>query len=220
MYNITLTIIALVLCFSTLIIIEKIFKKEGVYVFIAVAGILANIAVTKNIELFGMVFTLGNIAFASTFLATDILTEKYGKKEAKKGIYMGLLAIILFSIGMQIVLLFTPSEVDTISKSLKEVFSVNLRVSISSLTMYLIANISAIYIYSYLKNKIPGKLWLRNNVSTIITNTIENFGFVFLAFFAVYDLKILIEIALTTTLIEVIIALLDTPFIYISKKLK
>ena len=75
--NILLGILGIILCFSIEIIIEKIFKKEGLYVWTSGALITANILVAKNIDILGLQATLGNILFASTFLATDILSEKY-----------------------------------------------------------------------------------------------------------------------------------------------
>ena len=47
--------------------------------------ILANIQVMKLISLFGMTATLGNILYGTSFLATDILSENHGKKDAGNG---------------------------------------------------------------------------------------------------------------------------------------
>ena len=62
----------------------KWFGKMGLYVFTAISAILANIQVCKNIDLFGLSTTAGNVLYAASFLVTDILSEKYGKKAARK----------------------------------------------------------------------------------------------------------------------------------------
>ena len=213
--NLLLLFVEIILYFSILLIMNKVFKKEGVYVWIAIASILANIQVCKNVDLVGISATLGNVLFASNFLATDILSELYGKKEAKKGVYIGAIAIIISIIITQLTLMFTPNEFDFVNDSMKTLFEFNLRVSLSSLFMYIVSNYADVILYSKLKKL---KLWQKNNICTILCNCLENFGFIFLAFGGLMSFKELIIIALSTSAIETIIALCDTPFIYLAKR--
>ena len=157
--------------------------------------------------------------FASIFLATDILTEKYGEIYAKKTINYALASIIIFIAVTQITLLYIPDATDVAQESMKNLFSLSLRTSIASISLFYISNKLDIYLYSKIKNKYPNKLWLRNNVATIISNCLENYFFAFLAFVGIYDIGTIISIATIGSIIEIIIAVLDTPFLYISKKL-
>ena len=218
--NILLGIAGIILCFGIEVIIEKIFKKEGLYVWISVALITANILVSKNINILGLQATLGNILFASTFLATDILNEKYSAKESKKAINLGIIAVILFTIATQFSLLFIPNELDYVNSSLKNIFAFSLRINISSIVMCYISNMIDIFLFEKIKKKIPDKMWIRNNVATIISNCFENYLFVFFAFIGIYSLKDIIIIGTTTSILEIIIAICDTPFLYLSKKIK
>lgn len=61
-------------------------------------------------------------------------------------------------------------------------------------------------------------MWFRNNISTILCNCAENFGFSVLAFIGTYPLLYCLEIAVAGSLIEMLIAVSDTPFLYLSKK--
>ena len=81
--NIVLGIISIIATFSIVVGIEKIFKKEGLYVWISIATITANILVCKSIDILELTASLGNVMFASIFLATDILSEKYDVKDIK-----------------------------------------------------------------------------------------------------------------------------------------
>lgn len=218
--NIILGIIGIIICFSTEILIEKIFKKEGLYVWVAVALVAANILVAKNIDILSLQATLGNILFASTFLATDILSEKYDIKESKKAVNIGIVSVILFTIATQFSLLFKPNELDLVNDSLKNIFALNLRISISSIIMCYLSNMLDIIVFEKIKNKIPDKIWIRNNIATIISNCLENYLFTIFAFVGIYDIKTILSIATTTTILEIIIAVCDTPFLYLSKKLK
>ena len=217
--NITLGIISIILCFTTVILMEKIFEKEGLFIWISIATIISNIIVCKTINILGVTSSLGNIMFASIFLATDILTEKYGEIYAKKTINYALASIIIFIAVTQITLLYIPDATDVAQEIMKNLFSLSLRTSIASISLFYISNKLDIYLYSKIKNKYPNKLWLRNNVATIISNCLENYFFAFLAFVGIYDIGTIISIATIGSIIEIIIAVLDTPFLYISKKL-
>lgn len=218
--NIFLGIINIIVIFALVVIIEKIFKKEGLYVWLSLAVIFANLVVGKAVDLFGYTTTLGNVLFASTFLATDIMAEKYSKEDAKKGIYMSVFSSIVFIIVTQLALAFIPSNRDVVNESMKVLFGISIRTFTASIVMFFVSNMFDIYLYSKLKEKYPNKLWFRNNAATIISNCSENFLFVLLAFVGIYDMSLIISIALTKTILEIIIALLDTPFLYLSKKLK
>ena len=218
--NIFLGIINIVVIFALVVIIEKIFKKEGLYVWLSLAVIFANLVVGKAVDLFGYTTTLGNVLFASTFLATDIMAEKYSKEDAKKGIYMSVFSSIVFIIVTQLALAFIPSNRDVVNESMKVLFGISIRTFTASIVMFFVSNMFDIYLYNKLKEKYPNKLWFRNNAATIISNCSENFLFVLLAFVGIYDMSLIISIALTKTILEIVIALLDTPFLYLSKKLK
>lgn len=218
--NIILGVISIILTFSSVVLMEKLFKKEGLYVWVSIATILANIIVCKTVTVLGLTSSLGNIMFASNFLATDILSEKYGKEDAKKAITIALVSTIIFIVTTQISLLYIPDTTDIAQESMKTLFGINLRTSIASLSMFYISNLFDIYLFDKLRQKYPKKLWLRNNVATIISNSAENYLFATIAFIGIFDIPTIISIATTGTIIEIVIALLDTPFIYLSKKLR
>ena len=219
MNNVLLIFINIIVCFSLVVLMEKIFKKEGLYIWICMALIMANILECKTIGLFNFTATAGNVLFASTFLATDIMSEKYSKKDAKKGVYLSIFAGITFIIISQLTLLFIPSSDDVVNPAMKSLFAVSIRTTAASMLMFFISNMSDIYLYNKIKEKLPDKMWLRNNVSTITCNCIENYFFNTLAFIGIFPMSVIISIATTTTIIEIVIALCDTPFLYLSKKL-
>jgi uncharacterized integral membrane protein (TIGR00697 family) len=207
--------------FTLLLICHGFFKREGVIAWVAIATVLANIITAKNAMIFGLSTAIGTVMFASTFLATDILSECYTKEDAKKAVYIGLFSNVVLISATQIALRYIPSPFDYANDAMNTLFALNLRISIASAAMYFVANMADVYIFNKLKERMNGKaLWLRNNVSTILCNCIENFGFIGLAFYGIYDVKTIIVIAASTSVIELIVAILDTPFLYIAKKLK
>lgn len=217
--NILYGFINIIVTFSFVVLIEKLFKKEGLYVWLSIAIILANLTVCKMIDVFNFTTSLGNVLFASTFLATDIMSEKYGKDDAKKGVYISIFSGVVFIIITQLTLLFIPSSDDVVQESMKILFSISIRTCIASMLMFFISNMLDIHLYNNLKEKYPKKLWFRNNVSTILCNCIENYFFNTLAFIGIFPMSVIISIATTTTIIEIVIALCDTPFLYLSSYL-
>lgn len=211
--------IAETLCiFGLLTLVNRIFGKEGVIAWVGLATVLANVITAKNACIFGLNTAIGTVMFASTFLATDILTENYGKEYAKKAVKLGLFSSVLLIISTQIALRYAPSIIDYADAPMRVLFGMNLRISISSMVMYFIANMADIYLFTKIKEKTHGKqMWLRNNVSTILCNCLENFGFIFFAFVGIYDAQTILSIAIGTSIIEMIAALIDTPFLYLSK---
>lgn len=219
MPNEVLFFIEVVACFGVLLLINRYLEKEGLIAWIAIASILANILTTKNIDAFGITYTLGTVMFSSIFLATDILTERFGAKAAKKGVITGMVATLCLILFTQIGILYAPSAIDYIDASLREVFSLSFRVSISSVVMYFVANMVDVYLYEHLREKMNGKhMWFRNNVSTILCNTLENFLFMFGAFFKIFEVRDILMMAVTTSIIEIVVGLLDTPFLYIATR--
>ena len=220
MTNEILMIFEMIIYFGILLLIKKFLGKEGIIGWMGIASILANIVLLKNINIFGISATLGNVLFASNFLATDILTENYGYKEAKKGVKFAIIALVIYLIIGQVSLLFVPNEFDTMQSTFEMLFSFAPRITLASISMFALSNFIDIRLYEYLRIKSDNKkMWLRNNVCTIICNGGENFLFYIIAFAGVMPMSEIIAIAISATIIEVIIALCDTPFLYLSKKI-
>lgn len=211
----------IIVVFSILLLCKKLFGKSGMIAWVAIATVLANIITAKNVNIMGLSTAIGTVMFASTFLATDILAEFYSVDDAKKAVRIGLFSNIILIVSTQIALLYKPSDFDYANEAMQTLFSLNLRISIASALMYYIANMADIYVFSKIKARTAGKkLWLRNNVATILCNCLENFGFIGLAFAGIYDFATIMTIAISTSIIEALVAVCDTPFLYAAKKLK
>ena len=203
--------------FTSVLLCHKFFGKYGVVAWIPIATILANIITAKNANIFGLSTAIGTVMFASTFLATDILSECYSKEDAKRAVYLGLFADVILICATQIALLYVPSEFDYADGAMRTLFALNLRISIASAVMYVIANMADIYLFNKMREVTSGKfLWLRNNISTILCNCLENFGFIGIAFWGIYDVRTILTIAISTSIVEAIVAVLDTPFLYLA----
>lgn len=226
MLNELLLIGSLIFIFSAVLLSYRFFGKTGLYCVSAIATVLANIEVTVLINAFGMEQTLGNVLFASTFLVTDILSECEGKKAANRAVWLGVFSSLFFLLLSQSWLLYAPSENDTVHSSMQTVFSNTPRMIISSLVVYAVSQLFDVWLYhkwwAFTERKFGDKrkfLWLRNNGSTLISQILNTLLFTLFAFWGTYDAKTVISIFLSSYVIYIFTSLLDTPALYIARKI-
>lgn len=219
-------IITLLVSFGGTILFLKVFGKGGLFAWIGIATVFANIEVTIVVHAFGMDQTLGNTLFAATFLATDILSELYGKKDATKGVLAGIFTSLTFILLSFLWVHYIPAESDWASEYVHGLFSNTPRMLLSSLIAYVISefvDVSLYHAWWNLTEKKTGShtkmLWFRNNFSTLISQFVNIVLFNFGAFLGIYTFKELLSITASCYVIYVATSLLDTPFVYIARKI-
>lgn len=228
-------IIFLLLCFFSILLLLKFFGKTGLYIYTVVAVIAANIQVLKlvNFSFFQNPIALGTILFSSTFLCTDILSEYYGSKSARKNILLGFSGFLLMTLFMLFTMGFKPLEVENISNDYIWALDIqeNLLILFMPLPIFFVASMIAyfssqffdIWCFKKLSTLTNKKyLWFRNNFSTLISTFIDNTIFSIFAWIILNPepLKIktvFITFILGTYVLRMIIALIDTPFMYLAK---
>ena len=225
MMNEILLIGSLIFIYGMALLGYKLFGKTGLYCISAAATILANIEVLIMIKAFGAEQTLGNVMFAVTFLITDILSECEGKKAADKAVYTSFFASIFFLVLSQSWLHYVPSESDWASPAIRTIFSNTPRMIIASLAVYGISQLFDVWLYHKIWDMTSKKsgnrrsfLWLRNNGSTLVSQLINTFLFTLFAFYGTYGLSQIISIFISSYVIYIFTSLLDTPVVYLARR--
>ena len=77
--------------FTTIVFAYRFFGKGGLHIFAVFSAIVMNICGCRIITLFGQPCSAGLILYAATYLTTNVLSESYGKEEAKKSEEVALL---------------------------------------------------------------------------------------------------------------------------------
>ena len=206
--------------FGCILLLFRIFGRVGLYVWIPIAIILAKIQVLKTVTVFGFEATLGNIVYATSFLATDILSEVYGKRAARRAVAFGFFSLIATTVIMNLALAFEPSATDQIQEPLAAIFSFFPRVAGASLLAFLVSQLHDVWAYDFWKRRFPGTrmIWLRNNASTAVSQLIDSVVFSLAAFLGVFPFPVVLQIILTTYVIKVVVAAADTPLVYVSRR--
>jgi uncharacterized integral membrane protein (TIGR00697 family) len=203
--------------------------KTWLYALIAVNYILANIFVTKTIILFGYEATGGNVLYGAIFLTTDILSEYYGKAAARKGVYIGLAATLFYLVMSQLMLAYEASPNDWgAAEGMQTIFGFAPGIVLASLTAYMISQLHDVWAFHFWKRFFNNRhLWARNNFSTAVSQLIDSLTFALLAFSVfprffmqpedILPMTVVWQIVLTTYILKLAVAFLDTPFMYLSK---
>ncbi len=225
MRNELLWVLMLLVNFGAIMFAYKKFGKIGLYIWIPISTILANIQVVLLVDLFGVGTTLGNILYAGGFLVTDILSENYGEKEAKRAVKLGIFSLITMVVIMKIAVLFIPTNVEEGLRnfeSIRLIFDFMPRIALAGLVAYTFSQFHDVWAYQFWKNKFPAKkhIWIRNNFSTMISQLFDNIIFTLIAFWGVYPMNILLQIFASTYIIKIIVATCDTPFVYLAREWK
>ncbi len=227
MNNEILLIGSVVVIYGTVILMYRFFGTVGLFCWTAIATILANIEVLRVVDAFGIEQTLGNVLFASTFLVTDILSEKEGKEAAKRAVTLGIITSVIFILISQSWLLYTPSDSDWAGESFKVIFSNTPRLIASSLIVYAICQRLDVWLYHKwwaFTTRLCGDktrfLWVRNNFSTLISQAVNTVLYNIAAFAGIYDMQTLISICVGGYVIFIITSIADTPAIYMARRIK
>ena len=224
--NELILIASVIFIFGMALAAYKLFGKAGLYCVSVMASVLANIEVLVMIKAFGLEQTLGNVLFAVTFLATDILSECESKESANKAVWLGIFAQMFFLVLSQSWMLYAPADGDQAMGPISQIFSNTPRMILASFSVYAISQLFDVWLYHKwweLTEKKTGDkrkfLWLRNNGSTLISQLINSFLFTVVAFAGTYDFKTLMSIFGSSYVIYVFTSLLDTPAVYLAMRI-
>jgi len=220
--NEILWVLMLLLNFAGILVMYRYFGRIGLYAWVPIAVIIANIQVVKTVQLFGLTSSLGNIVYATSFLATDILSENYGKKDAGRAVGIGFLSLLSLTVFMNLALLFKPSTVDFAQQSMLTLYSLLPRIALGSFVAYGVSQFHDVWAYSLMKERHPGRqwIWLRNNASTMVSQAIDSLIFVTIAFAGSVPAHAFWELVLSTYILKWLVAAADTPLVYLAVRWK
>ncbi len=209
------------------LVLFRLFGKAGLQVAIATAIILAKLQGPKLTMIFGLQSSLGVIFYSSIFFATDVLSENYGKAAANQAVRMGFAVSVIVLLMLSLALLYLPSskpETAEFSASIHNAFStiVNFtpRFIFGSLLAYYISQHFDVWAFHKIK-QITGTrwLWLRNNLSTMSSQVVDTLIYSLVTWWGIVDLRTALALGGAKYLFKVVIAMIDTAFIYWARHL-
>ncbi|HEY4431977.1 hypothetical protein CA600_13420 [Paenibacillus sp. VTT E-133280] len=220
MFNLLWGVLFVIVNFAFFLLCYRLFGKSGMYAWVGIATVIANIQVAKTIAMpFDIVMTLGNTMYVTLYMTSDLLNEKYGRAEARKAVWFGFFTLLMTTVIMQMVLVFKPQETDIAQSSLETIFGLMPRLALGSLTAYFISQFLDVRLYSWIRKyySTSSQLWIRSNGSTMVSSFVDTLIFCTIAFAGLYNWSVWFEILLTTYLAKFLLTAVGTPILYIAR---
>jgi uncharacterized integral membrane protein (TIGR00697 family) len=173
--------------------------------------------------------TAGVVIWPIVFLSTDLINEYFGKPGVKMISYLtaGLIAYAFVVVFATMTLPAADWWLDANSKdpegnpfnisyAFNKVFGQGQRIIIGSLVAFLIGQLTDVYVFQKLKRVTgPKMLWLRATGSTLISQFVDSYVVLFIAFYGTFPTDQIIAIGITNYIYKFCVAILLTPLIYL-----
>ncbi len=183
---------------------------------LVVCNLIANKFLTVDLGFKVFVLSAGALPYPITFLATDLLSEIYGKRRANQVVWSGFVASLFALLALWAGNQFPAIEGSPVSDPVYHAaFSNTWRVIAASMTAYLVAQFVDVRLFHFWRELTDGRhLWLRNNASTILSQLLDSLLVVLVLFWGAKTANEMFAIVLDLWLFKTIVALCDTPFFY------
>jgi queuosine precursor transporter len=217
--------ILLVVCYGACVLLLRQFGAAGLYAWIVLAVIAANIQVLKQAQFtaFPEPVALGTVVFASTYLATDLLAEHYGRQSALGGVLVGFAGYLLWTVLMVLTLGYRPQPGDEVQGHLIALFKPAPSLFAAGMISYLLSQSFDVLVFRAVRARTGRRLlWLRTNASTLLSALLDTVVFSTLAWviFAPDPVSLhtlIFTYVLGTYGLRVLYSVLETPFMYLSR---
>lgn len=155
------------------------------------------------------------------FTINDVIIEVHGKERARSVVRSSLVIIFLLLLVSVLFTALPPSDrFQTSEAAYDEVFGKSIRFSAASLVAFAVADFLDILLFSRIRERFGTKrLWLRNNVSNIISQFVDSLTFLVLAFYALdlsfaENMSFIIGLMIPYWLLRSSLSILGTPLVY------
>lgn len=174
--------------------------------------VIASVLASKVITVLGLVVPAGVLAYCVTFVVTDVISELWGQEKANSVVFGGFIALVFSLLLVRLAVVWPPAPFWAHDPAFRTVLDSTSRIIVASFSAYLLSQYHDVWAFHLLRQLSGGKhLWLRNNLSTAVSQLIDTVVFITIAFYGVMPIAPLI---LGQWVIKLIIAILDTPVIY------
>lgn len=188
----------------------------GLYVaFVLLSNILAYKIASFNLSFMTVYATAATIIFAVTFLFTDIVNERFGRKETQKMILIAFVSQIATAFFILISIYLEPAPFWGDQEIFSKILGFAPRIMIAGWIAFLISENLDAYIFAWFKKITKGKhLWMRNILSSIPSMAVDTLIFVTIAF---YGVQPLLPLIFGVMVLKWIVGVIDIPFMYLNR---
>lgn len=196
-------------------VLAKYYGKEALTAGFISLLLMSNIVAVKIVGFSRWTVPAAILTYSSTFLVTDLLTEFYGRKEAQKTVLFGFYANMVMIFSIWVALSWTAAPFWEGQAAMEVILGLVPRIVIASMIGYLISQNFEVMVFHFWKEQFKGRqLWLRNNLTSLITMLIDTLVFIPLAFYGTLPNSVIGDLITGQYIVKIIVAMIDTVFIY------
>lgn len=186
-----------------------------------------------HLNLFGFTMdfnlTAGAVIWPVVFITSDLINEYFGKPGVKRISYLAAIFIAYSFLVIFLTMKLPPADwwleannKDTAGNYFDMDFAFNKilgqgqRIIVASLAAFLLGQLIDVFVFQKLKAVTgPKKLWLRATGSTLVSQFVDSFVVLYIAFIGTFSGSQIAAIGLTNYLYKFSVAILLTPLIYL-----
>lgn len=172
----------------------------------------------------------GTLAFCLTYLATDVISEVWGRGYALCVVLTGvamrfvMAVLILYAMHLEDIAGFVsaaPSWTAERQAEFVSVFSSGIRTNFAGLVAFLVSALADVLIFHHLRQRDMGRnrLWLRNNLSTMVSQVLNSTIFITVAFGGIESWAAIGSLILGQVVVKLFVAAVDTPLVYLLRNI-
>ncbi len=178
--------------------------------------ITANVIAVKLVLLGGLILPAGVIVFPLSYIVGDVLTEVYGYGAARRVIWIGFLANLLFVVAALVAGRLPAPGFWEHQAAYDTILGFSRRLLAASFVAYLVGEFANSYILARLKVLTRGRwLWTRTISSTLVGQGLDTATFVTLAFLGTMPGSALLNTIVTAWLFKTLYEVVATPLTYV-----
>lgn len=158
--------------------------KGALIAFVALQAVMANLFVLKQMNLFGLDVTCGDLYAVGAMLALNFVREYCGQKEAQRAIWISFGGALLFTVMARLHLLYLPSGGDWAHPAFVELLQPMPRLMAASLISYFVSQQVDLRLFNWLKAHYPTLPFLvRAGLSLTLSQLLDTLLFSFIGLF-------------------------------------
>ena len=171
--------------------------------------------------------TAGALIWPIVFITTDLINEYFGKPGVKRISYLTALLILYAFVVIFLAIELPPASwwenltddkgnVYNMDVAFNKILGQGLRIIAGSLVAFLVGQLVDVFIFQRLRKATGNRrLWLRATGSTLVSQLVDSFVVLFIAFYGIFSNDQIVAIGITNYIYKFSVAILLTPVIYL-----
>ena len=185
--------------------------------YVAMCGVLANLFVVKQMELFGLTVTCSDVFAVGCILGLNLMQEHFGKDAAIKTTTISFIAMVFFVLVSQIHLWYTPSIHDQTHAAFAAILKSTPRIVFASIAVFFLVQKMDVVFFGWLKNRLAGRFpALRMGIALLLSQFVDTILFSFAGLYGI--VASLFDVIAVSFIVKCLVIACSAPLASLSRR--